>query len=198
MTRKLFPIQKRGRSRLEAPLSVLLLSMLLVAPVLLPAASARAQAAPNGPETPFFETPRRVEAPLCSVEAPEVSTPVPAAVGGEAPPAAGWRIYLDRQTGEITQAPTPRQLAAFAAAAPEDASLARSDAGLVMEIRADGTKAVNLQGRFQSTATVHRTAGGALALACGHAPASPEGSTEGSPVGSHNGAPTPARAGGER
>lgn len=186
MTRKLFPTQKRGGSARAVPLPALW--ALLVVPVLLPAASLGAQAPPGTPETPLFESPRRVEAPLCSAEVPAVSTPA----------AAGWRVYLDPQTGEITQDPTPRQAAAFAAAAPEDASLARSDAGLVMEIRADGTKVVNLQGRFQSTATVHRVGGGAFALACGQAPVSQKGSVEGSSESSHNSASASVRAGGER
>lgn len=89
----------------------------------------------------------------------------PAIDGAEGllPVGAGLRAFIDPSTGRLRE-PTDEEMAAIAASS----RFAQNDSseGLVVERRKDGTKIVNLQGRFMHAVQVSRAPDGTLTTAC--------------------------------
>lgn len=118
---------------------------------------------------------------LLAPPAPTAETPdeEPAA---EAPAVAGWRAYVDPETGELTSTPSRGQVEALSEAlrsreAPKslESALSRSSAGLETFVLERGGRGVFLDGRFHSALVARRTADGGFELVCaddsGHAAA---------------------------
>lgn len=85
----------------------------------------------------------------------------------------GLRVFIDPETGKF-RTPTSTELAAIA----EDAAASKnkSSEGLVVEYRSDGSKHVNLQGRFMHSFRVTVNTDGTTSYSCtdlGHAHAKP-------------------------
>ena len=79
------------------------------------------------------------------------------------PLGAGLRAFVDPTTGQLRQ-PSPEELAAVGASA----RLARNKSieGLEVEHRGDGSKFVDLQGRFMHSLRVTRSASGTTSFVC--------------------------------
>jgi len=70
-----------------------------------------------------------------------------------APTEVGMMAYIDPETGDLTTGPAP---AGQLDLDPElQNALRHDDAGLQVETRADGTKVLNLQGRYQHASIIH-------------------------------------------
>ena len=70
-----------------------------------------------------------------------------------APTDVGMMAYIDPETGDLTTGPAP---AGQLDIDPElQNALRHDDAGLQVETRADGTKVLNLQGRYQHVSIIH-------------------------------------------
>ena len=86
-----------------------------------------------------------------------------------APATAGWRVYLDPETGEVTSTPSAEQVEALAEEMrPKrlEQALSRSSAGLEPFALERGGRGVFLDGRFQSALVVQRRDDGSFALVC--------------------------------
>jgi hypothetical protein len=84
----------------------------------------------------------------------------------------GMVVAIDPTTGELSM-PTPEQMAELQGTAlttPSD-DLNRSDVGLTEVHHANGATTMDLQGRFQEFATVHKGPNGKLVLGCADAKA---------------------------
>jgi hypothetical protein len=75
------------------------------------------------------------------------------------PGTASMRAYLNPETGKLETGPSP---VAIQFDFDTEQALRRDTSGLVEEHHADGTVVLDLQGRFQSVAMVHRTANGRI------------------------------------
>lgn len=93
-------------------------------------------------------------------------TPEVASDLGEVAP--GMWIFLDPETGLITDRPSPEQLAAIRA---QVATLVNeSSAGLVGRTYPDGSKSLDLRGRFQSVSILTLTPSGEPKMTCAETP----------------------------
>ncbi len=79
------------------------------------------------------------------------------------PLGVGLRVFIDPATGE-TRAPTKEELAAISSAARESRN--KSSEGLIIEYRPDGSKHVNLRGRFMHSMRVTLDADGSTSYRC--------------------------------
>jgi hypothetical protein len=79
------------------------------------------------------------------------------------PLGVGLRVFIDPETGQF-RTPTPKELAAIA----EDAraSKNKSSEGLEVEYRSDGSKHVDLQGRFMHSFRVTVNPDGSKSYSC--------------------------------
>ncbi len=90
------------------------------------------------------------------------AVPAPATELGEVAP--GLWIFLDPETGLITDRPSPEQAAAIRA---QVASLVNeSSVGLVGKTYLDGSKSLDLRGRFQSLSILTLTPSGQPSVTC--------------------------------
>ncbi len=80
------------------------------------------------------------------------------------PAPAGWRVYVDPETGELTSTPSPQQKRAVAEGL--EAPLARSSEGLEIFELTRGGRGVNLQNRFQSALRVRVGEDGKMEMHC--------------------------------
>lgn len=78
--------------------------------------------------------------------------------------APGLWIFLDPATGRITDRPSPEQLAAVRAQVSK--LVVESTAGLVGKTHADGSKSLDLQGRFMSVSVLTLGPTGAQNMTC--------------------------------
>lgn len=78
---------------------------------------------------------------------------------------SGMRVWVDPKTGEIRQ-PTDEERKAVAERLSVDALLNKSSAGLRVEKRPDGSRFVDLQGRFMHMLVVTRAEDGTLKARC--------------------------------
>ena len=92
----------------------------------------------------------------------EKSAPELASGLGEVAP--GLWIFLDPATGRITDRPSPEQLAAVRAQVSK--LVVESTAGLVGKTHPDGSKSLDLQGRFMSVSVLTLGPTGAPKLTC--------------------------------
>jgi len=93
-----------------------------------------------------------------------VADPQTADAGYEPLPlGVGLRVFIDPATGQFRK-PTAAELSAIAAQAA--ASKNKSIEGLVVEHRPDGSKYVNLQGRFMHSMRASVNADGSIAYSC--------------------------------
>jgi len=76
---------------------------------------------------------------------------------------AGRKVAIDRKTGKLRQ-PTPEESRALGAALKNLVN--RSGEGLTVVERSNGTKSVDLKGRFQSATVVTRNADGSMSEKC--------------------------------
>jgi len=76
---------------------------------------------------------------------------------------AGQSVAIDRKTGKLRQ-PTPEEARALAKGLKQ--LLNRSADGLKMKVQADGTKTLDLQGRFLSLAVAQRNQDGTVSEQC--------------------------------
>ena len=76
---------------------------------------------------------------------------------------AGRKVAIDRKTGKLRQ-PTPAESRALGNALKHLVN--RSTEGLNVVERSNGTKSVDLQGRFQSATVVTRNADGTISEKC--------------------------------
>ena len=109
----------------------------------------------------YAADPRPATQPAAQPDAPECST-------AEATPEAltvgeGLRAFIDPKTGQLRQ-PTTDELAAISASSRVGRN--KSIEGLEVEYRKDGSKFVDLQGRFMHSLRVTRNAGGATSYTC--------------------------------
>ncbi len=81
------------------------------------------------------------------------------------PLALGLRAYIDPKTGQLRQ-PTQEEIRSAAKVAEYEDGLNGSLAGLGVEYRRDGSKIMNLQGRFLHSMVVHRAPDGSLVADC--------------------------------
>ncbi|MGK2859903.1 MAG: post-PEP-CTERM-1 domain-containing protein [Thermoanaerobaculia bacterium] len=79
------------------------------------------------------------------------------------PAGKGLRAFIDPKTGQLRQ-PTAEETAAFAATSRVARN--KSIEGLEVEYRKDGSKFVDLQGRFMHSLRVTRTADGTSSFTC--------------------------------
>jgi hypothetical protein len=86
-----------------------------------------------------------------------------------APARAGLVIEVDPPAGQPSVAADPSDVARQVA---DDAALARSTDGLTVQVLADGSRRVDLQGRFRSYSVVTIAADGSLTMACADDPVS--------------------------
>jgi hypothetical protein len=86
-----------------------------------------------------------------------------------APAEAGMMAYIDPETGELTTGPAPAN--ALTLDAELQNALRRDDAGLDVVTRADGTKVLNLQGRYQHASVIHIGENGATTVCTDNAAA---------------------------
>jgi len=77
----------------------------------------------------------------------------------------GMRVWIDPETGEIRQ-PTKAEREAVAERASEQRRLNKSSEGLVIQYRKDGSKFVDLEGRFMHSLVLTRSEEGTLTLRC--------------------------------
>jgi hypothetical protein len=89
----------------------------------------------------------------------------------------GMRVWIDPETGAIRQ-PTAAERKAVAERLSIDALLNKSSEGLVVERRPDGSRFVNLEGRFMHALVVTRTEDGRLTARCIDHSHSPENDSE--------------------
>ena len=75
-----------------------------------------------------------------------------------APTEAGMMAYIDPETGDLTTGPAPA--GELALDADTQNALRRDDSGLEVVTRADGSKVMNLQGRYQHVSVIHIDANG--------------------------------------
>jgi hypothetical protein len=102
---------------------------------------------------------KRLEAPRdTSGNKPAAACPADDRVGG-----AGFRAFIDPQTGQIRQ-PTPEELAVWTKAAREEFS--RAVESLRPTVLSDGTIALDLQGLFMQDLVVTRRPDGSLSMQC--------------------------------
>jgi hypothetical protein len=80
--------------------------------------------------------------------------------------AAGMRAYRDPKTGRLTSSPTDAQVRELDRLLGE--TLNDSSEGLEVQIAPDGSKYVDLQGRFQSLSVATASPDGRTRLHCGH------------------------------
>jgi hypothetical protein len=92
----------------------------------------------------------------------ENTAPGLAAELGEVAP--GMWIFLDPETGLITDRPSPEQLAAVRAQVSQ--LVVESTAGLVGKTHPNGSKSLDLKGRFMSVSVLTLTPSGAPKLTC--------------------------------
>ena len=76
---------------------------------------------------------------------------------------AGRKVAIDRKTGKLRK-PTPAESRALGAALKNLVS--RSTEGLTVVERPNGTKSVDLKGRFQSATVITRNADGTISEKC--------------------------------
>lgn len=122
--------------------------------ILLAAAALVATAAYATDPRPATESPARSAAPECPVAE---AAPEPLPVG------EGLRAFIDPKTGKLRQ-PTTEELAAMSAASRVARN--KSIEGLEVEYRKDGSKFVDLQGRFMHSLRVTRNADGSTSYTC--------------------------------
>lgn len=77
----------------------------------------------------------------------------------------GMRVWIDPETGRIRQ-PTNAERTAVAERLSEEQRLNKSDQGLIVEYRKDGSRYVNLEGRFMHSLVLTRNADGTLTANC--------------------------------
>jgi hypothetical protein len=77
----------------------------------------------------------------------------------------GMRVWIDPETGQIRQ-PTKAEREAVAERRSEEQRLNKSSEGLVVEYREDGSRFVDLQGRFMHSLVLTRNADGTLTAHC--------------------------------
>jgi hypothetical protein len=94
---------------------------------------------------------------------------------------AGMKVYIDRETGEITSTPPREQTKALSA--PLAIALSRSTEGLVVFDLPNGGKGVYLKGRFQHALTVRVKPNGSLETVCMNHLHKAEDLFHGEPVG---------------
>ncbi len=100
-----------------------------------------------------------------------------------APTEAGMMAYIDPETGDLTTGPAP---AGQLDIDPElQNALRNDDTGLQVETRADGTKVLNLQGRYQHASIIHIDENGAKTVCTDNA-TSAEHSLNHAPVATQN------------
>jgi hypothetical protein len=104
-----------------------------------------------GDDTPKPEAPAAVEEQEAKVETPRFQS--------------GMRVWVDPKTGEIRQ-PTDKERKAVAERLSVDALLNKSPEGLTVRTRPDGSKFVDLQGRFMHMLVVTRAEDGTLKAHC--------------------------------
>ena len=74
------------------------------------------------------------------------------------PAEAGMMAYVDPETGDLTTGPAPA--GGLELDADTHNALRRDDSGLEVVTRADGSKVMNLQGRYQHVSVIHIDANG--------------------------------------
>lgn len=109
-----------------------------------------------------------------SPETEELDATTDVAAGGQDTPTtipvpppgtAGMRVALDPETGELGL-PTDTQRRELS---PDlESNLSYSDEGLQVEHRADGSRHVNLEGRFQNHSIAHLREDGSVEIQCVH------------------------------
>jgi hypothetical protein len=77
----------------------------------------------------------------------------------------GMRVWIDPATGTIRQ-PTKAERSAVAERASEKQLLNKSDDGLLVVYRKDGSRFVDLEGRFMHSLVLTRAADGTLTAHC--------------------------------
>lgn len=84
----------------------------------------------------------------------------PGAVAVDSSPAreAGMMAYIDPETGDLTTGPAPAS--EFELDADTQNALRHDDSGLEVKTRVDGSKVMNLQGRYQHVSVIHIDANG--------------------------------------
>ncbi len=97
--------------------------------------------------------------------APAATPELNSALGEVAP---GLWVFLDPETGKITDRPTPEQMAAIRAQMSQ--LVVESTAGLVGRTYPNGMKSLDLQGRFQSVSIVTLDANGKQHMTCAETP----------------------------
>ena len=123
----------------------------------------------GGGDTP---SPASVAAAARDASAPGENAP-------SGPAEAGMMAYIDPETGELTTGPAPASELTLDAELQN--ALRRDDAGLEVVTRADGTKVLNLQGRYQHASVIHIDENGATTVCTDHA-AAVEGTLNHPPV----------------
>ena len=148
-----------------------------------PPAPTPAAAPASAPVTVAATPVPAVPAPVAPAPARRaVVAPAPAAKPTAMPPgSAGMVVAIDPETGELGM-PSAEQMAALGLS--EDEIVSRDVAGTVVR-KADGSLMLDLQGRGQDFAVVHRDASGRLVIGCtdhpedvDHLPATPTGLEE--------------------
>jgi len=98
-----------------------------------------------------------------------------------APAEAGMMAYIDPETGDLTTGPAPTS--ELELDLDTQNALRHDDLGLEVKTRADGSKVMNLQGRYQHVSVIHIDANGVKTVCTdnekaaehnlNHAPATP-------------------------
>jgi hypothetical protein len=78
--------------------------------------------------------------------------------GAAAPAEAGMMAYIDPETGDLTTGPV--SAGELELDTETHNALRRDDSGLDVVTRADGSKVMNLQGRYQHVSVIHIDANG--------------------------------------
>lgn len=81
--------------------------------------------------------------------------------------AAGMRVYVDPESGDLVSAPVTAEQKAAAAADAEQ--FRQDDTGLREVIHADGSKSMDLEGRYELATQAHKSADGSVGYSCNDA-----------------------------
>ena len=117
----------------------------------------------ENPQLPVMASNPEDAASVKNKAAVENTTSEPDTDIGSAPGTAGMQVAIDPETGELGM-PTAAQRRELAPDLERD--LSYSDEGLSVEDRADGSRHVNLEGRFQSYSVARLRDDGSVEMQC--------------------------------
>lgn len=93
--------------------------------------------------------------------------PSPEPAAGYTSSVAGMRVYVDPESGALVDRPVTQEQKDAATA---DAALFRQDdSGLTLVTHPDGSKSVDLEGRYELATQIHKSANGAVSYSCNDA-----------------------------